>query len=101
MKQFLAIKGTQERVPNLEVNVDTVYVRSNIERIETEDFTGWQYDEIQYALREYQELLGGKTEMLEVEKEAISEALFEVASLTAMHEEAFFELVNLIIGGNE
>ena len=50
MKQFLKVQGTQEKVANLEVNIDTVYVRSNIKRIETDDFKGWQYDEIQYSL---------------------------------------------------
>lgn len=61
MKQYLKVNGTQENISNLEVNVDTVYIRSNINRIETEDFTGWEYDEIQYALNEYQQLIGDKT----------------------------------------
>ena len=45
-----------EVVPNIEVNIDTVYVRSNIVRIETDDFKGWEYDEIQYGKNEYIEL---------------------------------------------
>ena len=35
-------------VKPIEVNVDTVYVRTNIARIETVDFTGWEYEETQY-----------------------------------------------------
>lgn len=65
MKQFTNVRGTMKDVPTLEVNIDTVYVRSNIERVETEDFAGWQYDEIQYDVKEYQSLLGQRTEMNE------------------------------------
>lgn len=46
-----------KNVPSIEVNVDTVYVRNNIKRIEEEDFIGWEYDEIQYEIREYIESL--------------------------------------------
>ena len=46
-----------KEVPNTEVNVDTVYVRENIVRIEEEEFTGWQYDEIQYDKAEYENLV--------------------------------------------
>ena len=46
-----------EVVPNVEVNRDTVYIRSNIIRIDTEDFKGFEYDEIQYKKDEYTELL--------------------------------------------
>ena len=53
MKIFQNVRGSQETVPQVEVNVDTVYIRSNIKRIETEDFIGWEYDEVQYELREY------------------------------------------------
>ena len=40
------LRGSQVTVPKIEVNVDTVYIRTNIERIEEEDFAGWEYDEI-------------------------------------------------------
>ena len=42
-----------EVVPNIEVNIDTVYVRSNIVAVNESDFTGWEYDEIQYGKNEY------------------------------------------------
>lgn len=61
MKHFIKVRGSQETVPTLEVNIDTVYVRSNISRIETEEFTGWEYDEIQYGIREYIEVVSTKT----------------------------------------
>ena len=50
-------RGSQKLVKQIEVNVDTVYVRSNIRRVETEDFTGWEYDEEQYSAKEYIEKL--------------------------------------------
>lgn len=56
----MRVRGTQETVNNVEVNVDTVYIRTNIERIEEEDFTGWEYDEVQYPKNEYLELLTNK-----------------------------------------
>jgi hypothetical protein len=57
MKLFNKVKGTMEVVPNVEVNRDTVYVRSNIIAIDTEDFKGFEYDEIQYKKDEHTELL--------------------------------------------
>lgn len=73
MKTFQNVRGSQSAVPEIEVNVDTVYVRSNIERIETEDFTGWQYDETQYTVREYIETIANKNKNLESENEVLNE----------------------------
>ena len=72
MKTFQNVRGTQSNVTEIEVNVDTVYVRSNIERIETEDFTGWQYDETQYTVREYIETIANKNKSLESENEVLN-----------------------------
>lgn len=57
MKIFYSVKGNQEYIKRVESNVDTVYIRSNIKRIETDDFTGWEYDEIQLDKDEYLEKL--------------------------------------------
>lgn len=57
MKYFQNVRGTQEQVPVIEVSKDTVYVRTNIERIEEDEFKGWEYNEIQYGLQEYIENL--------------------------------------------
>lgn len=46
-----------ETVKEVDVNKDTVYIRSNIKRIETDNFTGWEYDEIQFNKDEYLEKL--------------------------------------------
>ena len=57
MRVYKKIRGTQEHVPAVEVNIDTVYIRSNIKRIEEENFTGWEYDEVQYDKNKYIEQL--------------------------------------------
>lgn len=59
MKIFQNVRSTAENVPYVEVNNnnDTVYVRSNIKRVEEVDFSGWEYDEIQYKFQEYIEKL--------------------------------------------
>ena len=53
MKTYTKIRGSMEVVPNIEVNIDTVYVRSNIVAVNESDFTGWEYDEIQYGKDEF------------------------------------------------
>ena len=57
MKVFNKIRGTMTTVPSIEVNIDTVYIRSNIAKIDTENFKGWEYDEVQYDVKEYVENL--------------------------------------------
>jgi len=62
MQQFYKVSGTMATVMQLEVNVDTVYVRSNIIRVDNEQFTGWEYDEIQYGVKEYIALISEKSD---------------------------------------
>ena len=56
----MRVRGSMETVPGIEVNVDTVYVRSKVIRIEEDEFKGWEYDEIQYGKNEYIELITEK-----------------------------------------
>lgn len=64
MKVYNKIRGTMETVPNIEVNIDTVYIRSNITQINEDNFKGWEYDETQYDIREYIELTSDQTQNL-------------------------------------
>lgn len=74
MKIFQNVRGSQSEQPKiLEVNVDTVYVRSNIIRIETDDFIGWQYDEMQYQKDEYIESVGIENASLKGENIILNE----------------------------
>jgi hypothetical protein len=57
MKIFQGVRSTAKQVPYVEVNKDTVYVRNDIERVEEVDFSGWEYNEVQYGLQEYIENL--------------------------------------------
>ncbi|MBD5589210.1 hypothetical protein [Clostridium botulinum] len=57
MKVYNKIRGSMKEVSNIEVNKDTVYIRSNIKEINEEDFKGFEYDEIQYDIKEYIEHL--------------------------------------------
>lgn len=51
----MRVRGSMETVPSIEVNVDTVYIRTNVIKVDNEEFTGWEYDEVQYNVREYVE----------------------------------------------
>ena len=42
MKLFKKVRGSQEAVPKIEVNVDTVYIRDNIISISEDDFNGFE-----------------------------------------------------------
>lgn len=57
MKIFQKVRSTAKQVPYVEVNKDTVYVRNDIERVEEVEFSGWEYNEVQYNLQEYIENL--------------------------------------------
>lgn len=57
MKVYNNVRSSARHIPSVEVNVDTVYIRSNIAKVEEEEFEGWEYDEIQYTIREYLEKL--------------------------------------------
>lgn len=95
MKKFLNVKGYQEIVPLIEVNVDTVYVRSNIVRVQTEEFTGWQYDETQYDKNEYIENIHSlKIENVKLQQE---NELLKQEDLN--NKEAILELYMLALGG--
>lgn len=60
MKIFKNVRSTAEYIPSIDVNIDTVYVRNNIERIEEVEFSGWEYNEIQYNKNEYIEQLANE-----------------------------------------
>lgn len=74
---FKNIIGTQKEKPlSVEVNIDTVYIRSNIAPYEKVDgnftITGWQYDEIQYDKNEYIQFLADKDELKQVESRLLN-----------------------------
>lgn len=49
----MKIRGTQESIPFIEIGKTNVYIRTNVERIEEEEFSGWEYDEEIISLPTY------------------------------------------------
>jgi hypothetical protein len=47
------VKGSQESVPPVEIGKTNVYIRTNVERIESDEFEGWEYDEEIISLPTY------------------------------------------------
>lgn len=76
------VRGTQKNILERELNVDTVYLRSNIHQIE--DKYGhkiWEYDEQQMNFEEYFKLVVPKNE------DTLNAAIIELSSLLANYKE--------------
>lgn len=56
----MKIRGTQESIPFIEIGKTNVYIRTNIEYIEEEEFSGWEYDEEIISIPEYISTLSDK-----------------------------------------
>ncbi len=49
----MRVRGSQETIPFIEVGKTNVYIRTNVEHVEEEEFTGWEYDEQIISIQEY------------------------------------------------
>jgi hypothetical protein len=49
----MKVRGTQESIPFIEIGKTNVYIRTNVEYIEEEEFSGWEYDEQVIPIQEY------------------------------------------------
>ena len=71
MLEIKNVQGSQISVPEVEVNVDTVYKRTNIERKSQLDehtqqqMEYWQYDEVQYTFREWLQVLSDENKQMQ------------------------------------
>ena len=93
MIELKGVRGTQIKVPTLEVNVDTVYLRDNIiEKYDEDGNKYWEYDEIQLTLSEY-----FKNIIPENEK-AIGELSLLFSTYESQVDRALAEL-SILIGG--
>jgi len=81
MKLFNKVRGTMETVPNIEVNTDTVYIRSNIIAINETNFKGWEYDEIQYDKNEYTEVTNEVQNLLQKNQVDIQVAITQLMGM--------------------
>ena len=56
----MRVRGTQESIPFIEIGKTNVYIRTNVEYIEEEEFSGWEYDEEIISIPEYISTLSDK-----------------------------------------
>lgn len=93
------VRGTQKEIPELEINVDTVYIRENIHQITKDEKTFWEYDEKQLSILEYLKDIVPKNQ------EISDNALAELCNLFVAYQEqidnAIAEMSILLTGGNE
>lgn len=70
----MKVRGTQAVKPQpIEIYTDTVYLRSSIERIETDDFSGWEYEEETMSLPAYLTYLQQETALVQ---DALAELIY-------------------------
>ena len=60
---MIKVRGTQNIVKPVTVNVDTVYLRTDITKVKEEDFEGWEYNEEQLSKDEYLSKLASEDEL--------------------------------------
>ena len=97
MTEYKNVQGTQSTVPSLEINVDTVYIRTNIQDIHTEEMPVlWQYDEIQMTIEEY--LKQAVPENQDIADESMAELSMAFAEYQTQTDMAIAELSSLIGG---
>lgn len=61
------VRGTMTEVLPKEDSYGTIYIRTNIVRIDEENFKGWEYDEKQMTTSEYAIFLESEVARLAVE----------------------------------
>ena len=74
------VRATQVFVEPVEVGKTTVYVRTNITRVETEEFTGWEYDEEQFEVTDFIAKLQNEKDALKEEVFLLQEVTFDAVS---------------------
>lgn len=68
MKDVGIVKGSEAQAKDIIISVDTVYVHSDIKKVQKKDEKDpdvWEYHEIQYDKDEYIELIAEKNKALE------------------------------------
>lgn len=75
------VRGTQIIVEPVEIGKTTVYVRYNIKYVETEEFTGWEYDEVQLTKDEFIAQLQKENDSIKLGQADTNTALLELTEL--------------------
>lgn len=93
------VRGTQDFLEPIEVGKTTVYIRSNVKRIETEEFTGWEYYEEQIPVNEFIASLQNENELMKVKTKSLDA---ENELLKIQDEElnmAVIDIYEIVLGG--
>ena len=82
------VHGSESQAKPLIVGVDTVYVHTNITKVETKKKKKkvdglYQYNEVQYGKDEYIQLMSEKNESLEDQMTQAQEAMCEIYEMMA------------------
>lgn len=81
MKDVGIVQGSEAQAKDIIISVDTVYVHSDIKKVEKKDEKDpdvWEYHEIQYGKDEYISLLAEKNTSLEKQVTDTQMALTEL-----------------------
>lgn len=84
MKDVGIVQGSEAQSKEVIIGVDTVYVHSDIKKIQKKDNKDpdvWEYHEVQYSKDEYIELIAEKNKTLEKQITDTELALTEVYEL--------------------
>lgn len=93
------VRGTQITVPETEINIDTVYLRSNIHQVQDEEGNFlWEYDEQQLTVPEYLKIIVPQNQ--EISDNAITELLTLFVSYQEQVDNAIADLTILLAGGD-
>lgn len=72
MIEYKNVQGSMEEVPYTEFGLTTIYVRTNVVKLEGSN--NWQYDEIQYTYDEWSKLQSEEIESLKIENKELKES---------------------------
>lgn len=84
MKDVGIVQGSEAQAKDIIISADTVYVHSDIKKIQKKDNKDpdvWEYHEVQYGKDEYIELIAEKNKTLEKQITDTELALTEVYEL--------------------
>jgi hypothetical protein len=96
MKIYKDVMGSQEQVPKVEINKDTVYLRDNVTKVKDEENNTefWKYDEKQLTIKEY------LRQLIPENDNAIAELMDLFCSYQLQNDEAIAELSVLLTNLN-
>lgn len=78
MEYIGRIRGSAEQAKPIVIGFDTVYVHTDIKKLENQEFDEYEYNEIQYEKDEYIQLMAEKIPQMEKQVDDTQLALCEV-----------------------